>query len=127
MAKISGLKLALVSHDRARRVAVVKVTYQVLLSMVERKMAGLTFTEKIQLWGSDNPDPDDFLYQFPTATFPTEADGVVTRARTVTLGDDVLDEDGFPRPTDEVYAKVWVTPKLPSQDFAKSNVVEHKF
>lgn len=127
MAKITGLKLALVSHDRARRVAVVKVTYQVLLSMVERKMAGLTFTEKIQLWGSDNPDPDDFLYQFPTATFPTEADGVVTRARTVTLGDDVLDEDGFPRPTDEVYAKVWVTPKLPSQDFAKSNVVEHKF
>ncbi len=127
MAKITGLKLTLVSHDRARRTASIKVTYQVMLSMVERKMAGLTFSEKVQLWGSDNPDPDDFLYQFPTATFPTELDGVVTRTKSVVLGDDVLDEDGFPRPTDEVYAKVWVTPLLPAKDYAKSNVIEHKF
>lgn len=127
MAKISGLKLTLVSHDRARRVATIKVNYQLLLSNVEKRMVGLTFSEKIQIWGSDNPDPDDFLYQFPNATFATELDGVITRARAVTLGDDVLDEDGFPRPTDEIYAKVWVTPLLPAKDYAKSNTVEHKF
>jgi len=67
-------------------------------------------------------------FKYPsTAVFPTELDGVISRSRTVTSGDDVLDEDGFPRPTDEVYAKVWITPLLPSKDFAKSNIVKHKF
>ncbi len=127
MATIQNPKLELVTHDHHKHTAAVRVSYRVLLSSIERAMIGLRFREKIQLWGADSPDPNDFLFEFGTTTFLTESDGVVNRERTVTVGDDVLDEDGWPRPTDEVYAKIWVTPILPSGDFAKSNEIEHRF
>lgn len=127
MASINNLKLALVKHDHHKHTATVRVSYRLHLSVVERNMTGLRFREKIQLWGADSPDPDDFLFSFATTTFPKESDGVINRERTVTVGDDVLDEDGWPRPTDEVYAKVWVTALLPSNDFATSNQIEHSF
>lgn len=127
MATISNLSLELVEHNHQRHIATVRVSYRVRLSNVERNMTGLRFVEKIQLWGADSPDPDDFLFSFPTSSFATESDGIVNRERTVTVGDDVLDEDGFPRPTDEVYAKVWITPALPSGHYRRSNIIEHRF
>jgi len=127
MATINNCELKLIEHDHKRHVATVRVSYRVVLSTVERAMTGLRFREKIQLWGADSPDPDDFLFEFATSSFPTEADGVVNRERTVTVGDDVLDEDGWLRPTDEVYAKVWVTPLLPTGDYERSNTIEHRF
>ena len=127
MAMIQNLKLELVKHDHKTHIATVKVSYKCRLSAVERNMSYLRYRERIQLWGADSPDPDDFLFEFATTTFRVEADGVVDRVRTVTVGDDVLDEDGWPRPTDEVYAKVWITPLLPTGDFEKSNTIEHRF
>ncbi|MCK5888968.1 MAG: hypothetical protein KAG19_03390 [Methylococcales bacterium] len=127
MASINNLKLKLVNHDHRRNTATVRVSYRVSLSQVERNMTGLRFRETIQLWGEDSPDADDKLYTFSTQIFSTERDGVVKRERTVTVGEDVLDEDGFPRPTDEVYAQVWVTPLLPSKGHRKSNIIEHRF
>ena len=127
MATIQDLKLELIHHDHAKKTATVGVSYNARLSAVEGNMSGLRFREKIQLWGADSPDPDDFLYEYATSTFPRESDGVVNRERTITVGDDVLDEDGWPRPTDEVYAKVWITPILPAGDFAKSNQIHHRF
>lgn len=126
MATINNLRLVLVNHDHKNHTATVKVSYRVHLSSVERNMVGLRFREKIQLWGSD-PGPDDYLYEFYTSTFPRESDAVVNRERTVTIGDDVLDEDGWFYPTDEVYAKVWVKPLLPRGDYKRSNQIEHRF
>ncbi len=127
MASISNLKLQLIEHNHKNKTATVKVSYKARLSCVERNMKCLRFREVIQLWGEDFPDADDLLYNFSTEYFYTEKDGVVDRCRTVTLGDDVLDEDGFWRPTDEVYAKVCVTPLLPTKSCRKSNVIEHRF
>jgi len=127
MASINNLRLELVNHDHKRHTATVRVAYTARLSSVERNMVGLRFKEKIQLWGADSPDPDDFLFEFATSTFPREADGSISRERTVTVGDDVLDEDGWTRPTDEVYAKVWLTPLLPSGDFERTNQIHHRF
>jgi hypothetical protein len=127
MATIGSVRLELLEHDPAKRTATVRVSYNVRLSALEAGMTGLRYQENIQLWGEDSPDPDDFLFQFATATFPTERDGNVARVRTAVLGDDILDEDGFPRPTDEVYARVVITPLLPSGSSARSNTIEHSF
>lgn len=127
MAVIANLELRLLDHNHNNRTATVRVSYNVLLSPVERNMTGLRFKEVIQLWGADSPDPDDFLYQFSTQYFSIEMDGNVSRQRQVILGEEVLDEDGFPRPTDEVYAHVCVTPLLPTSDCKNSNQISHRF
>lgn len=127
MATIGSLKFELLDHDHKNKTATIRASYTTHLAGVESNMAGLRFREKIQVWGSDSPDPDDFLYEFTTATFPTSHTGSVARSRTVTVGDEVLDEDGWPRPTDEIYAKVWVTPLLPAGDYKRSNEIHHRF
>ncbi|MES0370705.1 MAG: hypothetical protein ABUK11_00365 [Mariprofundaceae bacterium] len=127
MATINNLKLELLEHNHKNHTAKVRVSYLAVLSQVERHMTGLRFRERIQLWGADWPDADDYLYEFATSSFLKETDAVVNRSRTVTVGDDVLDEDGWFRPTDEVYAKVWITPLLPSTGYARSNEIHHKF
>ena len=127
MASITNLKLELLEHNHKRKTAKVRVSYKVRLSSVERNMTGLVFRETIQLWGADFPDPDDHLYNFATQYFPKEKDGIVSRSRTVTLGEEILDEDGFPSPTDDVYAKVCITPILPSGQCRNSNEIHHRF
>lgn len=127
MAVITSPKLELLEHNHERKIARLRVTYTVLLSSVERQMAGLRYREDVELWGADSPDPDDFLFRFPTASFAAQPDGSVGRSRTVTLGDEILDEDGFLRPTDEVYARVRVTPLLPTGSTARTNEIEHRF
>lgn len=119
MAAIQHLLLELVNHDHRAKTATIRVSYAARLSAVERNMTGLRFREQIQIWGADSPDPDDFLYEFATSTFGKEADGTVARSRTVSIADDILDEDGWLRPTDEIYARVWVTPLLPAADYAR--------
>lgn len=126
-ATIQNLKLELIEHNHKNKTAKIGVEYITKLSAVEGDMAGLRFKEKVQIWGADSRDPDDFLYEFSTTIFPKETDRHVMRSRTVTVGDEILDEDGWWRPTDEIYAKVWVTPLLPSGDYEKSNEVHHKF
>lgn len=126
MAAINNLKLALLAHDHNAKTAKIKVSYVAGLTSVERNMTGLRFRETIQIWGSDT-GPDDYLYTFPTSSFWTQTDGTVERSRTVTIADDILDEDGIFYPTDEIYAKVWIRPLLPSTGYRRSNIVKHKF
>ncbi|MCF6236885.1 MAG: hypothetical protein L3J70_11035 [Gammaproteobacteria bacterium] len=129
MASISSIKLELLNHNHQTKTAKVKVSYKVYLTCVERNMKCLRFREEIQLWGDDaNPNPDDYLYTFPTSSFLVEQNGVVNRSRTVTISDDILDEDDYIfNRTDEVYAKVSVKPLLPSTSRRNSNVIKHKF
>lgn len=128
MATIHTPVLTLVSHDHNKKTATVKVEYTLHQSAVERNLVGLQFRETIQLWGSDSPDPDDFLFSFATTFYSSVKSSVhINRSRSVTLGDDVLDEDGFLRPTDEVYARVCVAPLMPSSDCKNSNQIEHRF
>ena len=127
MATVHTPVLDLVNHDHAKKTATLKVTYTLHQSAVERNMAGLRYRETIQLWGADSPDQDDFLYSFATTTYANSSNVHIDRSRSVTLADDILDEDGFFRPTDEVYAKVCVTPLLPSAHCKNSNEIHHRF
>lgn len=127
MATITNPRLELLSHDHDRKTARVRVTYRALLSSVERQLGGLRYREDVELWGADSPDPDDFLFQFPTRTFATQSDGSVDRSLTVTLGEEILDEDGFPRPTDEVYARIEITPIMPRTATTRTNQIQHRF
>ncbi|MFE6744205.1 hypothetical protein [Streptomyces sp. NPDC057686] len=127
MASVTNPRLELLEHDHRNRTARLRVSYTALFNAVERNMTGLRYVEAIDLWGQDSPDPDDHLYQFSTEAFPVEMDGTVARSRTVTLADEILDEDGFPRPTDEVYARIRITPVLPTGAQARTNVIEHRF
>ena len=127
MATIHTPVLTLVKHDHSKHTATLKVEYTLHQAAVERNMTGLRYRETIQLWGADSPDPDDFLFSFTTAAFANSVNVHIKRERTVTLSDDILDEDGFPRPTDEVYAKVCVSPILPTSNCRNSNEIHHRF
>jgi len=127
MATVHTPELELVRHDHEAKTATLKVSYTLHQAAVERNMAGLRYKESIQLWGADSPDPDDFLFSFATTTYPNSTGLHIDRERSVTLADDILDEDGFFRPTDEVYAKVCVKPQLPSGSCRNSNEVHHRF
>lgn len=130
MASITNLRLQLLDHDHDRDVATFRVSYRALLSPVERAMAGLRYREEITLRGAD-PGADDHLFTFASTSFAVEADGSVNRSRTVTLSEDIVDEDisiwPFTDGTDEVYARVRLTPLLPTGTARDSNEVHHKF
>ncbi len=128
MAVIRNLKLFKPKHDARAQIVVLRVTYEVGLWVIERNMTGLRFKETIQIWGKDyGDDPDDFLYQFPTEKFKTETDGLVERDRTVTIADDILDEDRRTGDVDEIFARVWVKPLLPRKAYLASNVERAEF
>lgn len=126
MATVNRVHLK-IDHDRRNKKATVTVSYRAHLSSVERNMTGLLFREAIKLWGEDSPDSDDDLYNFPTRYFNKESNGSISRTRTVTIGEEVLDEDGFPRPGDEIYARVSIRPQLPTSSNGKSNTVHGNF
>ncbi len=130
MATISGLNLQLVSHDHATNVVTLRVTYRALFGPVERGMAGLRYREEISLRGAD-PGSDPTLFHFFTTSFAVDPDGSVNRTRTVTLSEDIVDEDmaiwPFTDGTDEVYARVRLTPLMPAGAVRHSNEVHHKF
>ena len=127
MATIRDLKLQLVGHDPQDRRATIRISYDAELTPVERNFAGLQFKEKIQLRGAYSLDPEDFLYELATLTFADDGSGVVRRERSVTVADDILHPQGAPLQSDEVYAKVWVTPVLPRAEVQVSNLLEAAF
>ena len=127
MAFVHTPVLELLKHDHNKRTATLRVSYVLHQSALERNMVGLRYRETIQLWGADSPDPDDFLFAFATSTYSNSNNVHIERSRTATLADDILDEDGWFRPTDEVYAKVCVSPLLPAGSCANSNQIEHRF
>jgi len=125
MASIGNVKLELVNHNHKNHTATLKVSYTAYFRAVEKNMSGLRFREKIELWGADSTSSDDYLYTFYTNYFSVPSSGSKNRERTVTVGDDVLDEDWWG--TDDIYAKVWITPILPSGYYRKSNEIHHSF
>ncbi len=127
MATVHTPVLELIEHDHNKKTATLRVSYTLHQAAVERNMTGLRYRESIRLWGADSPDADDSLFTFATSTYSNTENVHINRTRTVTLADDILDEDGFFRPTDEVYARVCVTPLLPSSDCKNSNEIHHKF
>lgn len=130
MASIGNLNLTLLNHDHNRNTVTLRVNYTAFLSPVERGMTGLRFREDIALRGAD-PGADDHLFNFSSTSFPVEADGTVNRTRTVTLSEDIVDEDDafwpFDDGTDDVYARVRLTPLLPSGALRDSNQIHHRF
>ncbi len=127
MATIRDLKLRLVGHSPKDQSATIRISYTAVLTSLERDFAGLQFKEKIQLCGAYSLDPEDFLYELATMTFSGNGDDTVYRERLVTVSDDIVYLDGMPEPTDEVFAKVWVTPVLPRPDFQISKILEQAF
>ena len=126
MARIQNLKLQLTGHDPKGQSATIRISYDAELTPLERDFPGLQFKEKIQLCGAYSLDPEDFLYELATMTFAGD-DDTVHRVRDVTVSDDILYLDDMPLLTDEVYAKVWVTPVLPRPDFQSSGLLEQAF
>jgi hypothetical protein len=127
MAKIRDLRLELIDTDPGNRSATIRVIYRAELTPLERDFAGLRFKEKIQLCGAYSLDPEDFLYELATRTFTGEDSGIIRRERIVTVSNDILDENGRLQPTDEVHARVWVTPVLPQSEFQTSRPLVHTF
>ena len=127
MATIRDLKLQLIGHSPMDHSATVRISYMAVLTSLERDFMGLQFKEKIQLCGAFSLDPEDFLYELATETFSGDGDDTIYRERLVTVSDDLVHMDGMPAPTDEVYAKVWVTPVLPRPDFQTSKILEQAF
>lgn len=127
MAKIRDLKLELIDRSRRNGRADIRVTYQAELTPLERHLTGLRFKEKIQLCGAYSLDPEDFLYELAPQTFAGRDRDTVRRERIATVCDDILDQNGRLRPSDQVYAKVWVTPVLPEADIQTSRPLVHTF
>ena len=127
MPTIRDLKLRLIDHSPKDHSATIRISYMAVLTSLERDFVGLQFKEKIQLCGAYSLDPEDFLYELATETFAGNGDDTVYRERLVTVSDDIVHLDGIPEPTDEVYAKVWVTPVLPRPDFQISKILEQTF
>lgn len=128
MAFVHTPTLTLDEHNHNTQTATLTVEYTLHQSAVERNMTGLRYREDITLLGADSPDADDNLFTFSTQSYGNSSNVHITRSRTVTLSDDILDEDGgFLRPVDEVYARVCVTPILPSRSCANSNQITHRF
>ena len=123
MATIQNLRLELIDHNRGSRTATFRVSYQARLSPLERNLKGLRFKEEIQLCGAYSLDPEDFLFELATAVFQVDRKGVVRRERLITVDDSILEEGGVPQPTEQLYAKVWVSPLLPASDFDECNLM----
>jgi hypothetical protein len=70
---------------------------------------------KCQLWGSDYPDPDDFLFTYSNVFYFPDANPAATEKRTfdVVLGEGVLGLGRFPGPQDEAYSLLRLTNLLP--------------
>lgn len=134
MATITSANLS-IEHDHKKKLAHVKVVTNIRFSVLELCQMrtcpeARVFKLKCQLWGEDSPDPDDFLYTLDTVYYFPDGDPTTNETRTfeVTLGEGVLDEDGWTRPKDEVYARVKLY-NLMTGGFIQrnSNVVEHYF
>lgn len=115
MASIDNLSVELVDRQAAAQSATLRIRYRVRLNDLERDMAGLKFREKIQLFGAFCLGDEDFLYELAPQSFAAHPNGLVQRERLVTVADDFMDE-----PSDDLYAKVWITPRLPEPCVAES-------
>lgn len=124
-----------IAHDHRKKTARPVVTCKVYFSPFELcLMKGCPeenmFKLKCQLWGSDWPDADDYLYTYSNLHYFPDPTPTSTESRTfdVTVGEGLLDEDGWPRPKDEIYGKLILYNLFTGVKTArKTNVVKHYF
>lgn len=110
----------------------VRVTYTLSFSGTE-VLAGSVFRERVTLRG-DDPVWDDHLTEFHAGAVRA-ASGSVSRSFTRNVSRSTLDEDGdtviFGIPIfadrDEIYARVELTPFVPSSGSGNSNTVTGQF
>ena len=135
MATITNAKLT-VTHDHEKKLVHPVVTADVNFTALElcqmRNCKGVRlFKLKCQLWGSDDPDPDDFLFTYSTVFYFPDTTPTATENRKFdvgVLGEGVLDEDSFPRPQDEVYGLLRLTNLASSVELrVRTNEVHHYF
>jgi len=134
MATITDQKLA-ITHDHTKKTARCFVTAKLNFDPLERFLMqqGLRFKLKCELWGDDSglTGSDDKLFTytpvkyFPDRT-PTPTEDVTFD---VTLGEGVLDEDGFLGGyVDEVYGKLTLNNLYTLVTVTKNtNVIAHRF
>jgi hypothetical protein len=134
MATIANPKLV-ITHNHAAKTAKCVVTCNVNFTPYEvnEMKEGLKFKLKCELWGDDSglTGSDDKLFTYSTVKYFPDATPASTENITfdVTLGEGVLDEDGFFGGfTDEVYGKLRLTNLYTlTQVTAKTNVASHSF
>lgn len=134
MAIITDQKLA-ITHDHTKKTARCVVTASVKFDSLETfpMQQGLRFKLKCELWGDDSglTGSDDKLFTYtPVRYFPDPTPIPTEEARfDVTVGEDVLDEDGFTGGyVDEVYGKLTLTNLYTTVVISKStNIVSHRF
>ena len=127
MSTVSNVKLELVEHNHSKHTAKIRITYKINLNSVEENMTGLKFKETIQLWGADSWSSDDFLCQFGYCYFGKSSNNIIYRDLLYEISENILDEDGYWSDPDEVYAKVFIEPVMPTGSSARSNEIHHKF
>jgi hypothetical protein len=132
MATVSNVHLEIgreLDGDRRQ----VTVTWRECFSVCEA-LAGTTFVENVLLRGDDSPFWDDNLIVIHNVCVKAER-GCVDRKISVIVSESTLDEDGdtiilgwvISRNRDEVYARVTLTPFVPSGGHADSNIVTGQF
>jgi hypothetical protein len=134
MATITAQRLA-IAHNVVNRTARCTVTGTINFTQLERFLMaqGLRFKLKAELWGDDSglTGSDDKLFTYTPAKYFPDANPAPNENVTfdVTLGEGVLDEDGFLGGyVDEVYGKLVLTNLYTSVTVSKStNVVSHSF
>ncbi len=112
MAVLENLSVERAAASRGQGGTRLRVRFQVCLNARERRVPGLYFKEKVQLFAASPLGEERFLYELEPATFEARADGLVRRERLIAVPPDRdLDEglggDG------RVTARVWITPRLP--------------
>jgi hypothetical protein len=130
MASVSNVRLEIGAADRNRRRRVT-VTYRVCFSNCEA-MGNIVFKEKVTLRG-DDPIWDDHLITLRDSCLRA-TQGCVDRRIESTVAESTLDEDpdtiilGWVIGNkDEVYARVALTPFVPSGSTGDSNIVKADF
>lgn len=129
MATISNVNLRI--EEAGRTSSRVTVTYRICYSSCEA-MAGTTFVERVTLRG-DDPIWDDHLITLRNGCVRAQ-NGCIQREITRVVSNNVLDEDpdtiifGWVIGNkDEVYARVKLTPFVPSGSQGDSNIVSSHF
>ncbi len=125
MATIARLKLEIKKGSSESQVT---VSYDLCFMHCER-LAGSVFIENVKLMGDDWLN-DDNLYTLShhTCIKAPSSKVCIPRKFTKTLKNSVLDEDdSFFNRKDEVYARVTITPFVPSSKKADSNIISSYF
>ena len=99
-----------------------RVRFEVCLNARERRVPGLRFKEKVQLFTAAPHGEERFLYELEPATFEATPDGLVRRERLIAVPR-LEDDLGADR---AVTARVWITPRLPEPSSPEPSCKEQR-